>query len=168
MYIKWSIILSIFEGHRVVLVVPNSNTNVCCSSPLIVGLAMTGETGIRSNIQSFPLATPPRQNFSARNICCLFVRLNCGSDDWRKPWTFNQSSLQSFSWMSSRCKKLMIDLLGGSQVFREVQLYDARRQQHFFLSCDKMIAEKRAVVRRPMVTVDSGRSCERNIFPDGT
>ena len=52
-----------------------------------------------------PLATLPRQNFSARNICCLFVRLNCGSDDWRKPWTFNQSSLQSFSWMSSRCKK---------------------------------------------------------------
>ena len=32
---------------------------------------MTGETGIRTNIQSFPLATLPRQNFSARNICCL-------------------------------------------------------------------------------------------------
>ena len=71
MYLKWSIILSIFEGHRVVLVVPYSNTNVCCSSPLIVGLTMTGETGIRTNIQSFPLATLPRQNFSSRNICCL-------------------------------------------------------------------------------------------------
>ena len=169
MYLKWSIILSIFEGHRVVLVVPNSNTNVCCSSPLIVGLAiMTGKTGIRSNIQSFPLATLPRQNFSARNICCLFVRLYCDGYDWRNRWTFNQSSLQSFSWMSSRCKKNLWSI--SSTVLRcsEAQLYDTRRQQHFFLSCDKMIAEKRAVVRRPMVTVDSGRSCERNIFSDGT
>ena len=131
---------------------------------LIVGLTMmNGETGICSYIQSFPLATLPRQNFSARNICCLFVRLNCGSDDFQSKFPpaflLNVIALQ---------KKLMIDLLDGSQVLREVQLYDTRRQQHFFLSCDKMIAEKRAVVRRPMVTVDSGRSCERNIFPDGT
>ena len=167
MYLKWSIILSIFEGHRVVLVVPYSNTNVCCPSPLIVGVAMTDETGIRTNIQSFPLATLPRQNFSARNICCLLHSIVAVMT--------HESlglSIRVHSSLSLEChrvaKKIMIDLLDGSQVVREAQLYDTRRQQPFFLSCDKMIAEKRAVVRRPMVTVDSGRSCERNIFPDGT
>ena len=166
MYLKWSIILSIFEGHRVVLVVPYSNTNVCCSSPLIVGLTMTGETGIRTNIQSFPLATLPRQNFSARNICCLLhsivavmTRESLGL------------SIRVHSSLSLECHRVAKNLWSiSSAVLRcsEAQLYDTRRQQPFFLSCDKMIAEKRAVVRRPMVTVDSGRSCERNIFPDGT
>ena len=115
MYLKWSIIISIFEGHRVVLVVPNSNTNVCCSSPLIVGLAMAVETGIRSNIQSFPLATPPRQNFSARNICCLLDSIVTAMTGESLGL-----SIRVHSSLSLEChrvaKKLMIDLLGGSQL----------------------------------------------------
>ena len=130
MYLKWSIILSIFEGHRVVLVVPNSNTNVCCSSPLIVGLAMAVETGIRSNIQSFPLATPPRQNFSARNICCLFVSSVSSSNSHP-----DLLVIHLHFYRSHRSSTLDLLFLSHYSCIKAMMLYKGNHWTHLLATC---------------------------------